>query len=69
MLQNDIVVDGQPALFALEIVTEPGEGWMGSRLIGEYDTLQDLTKAINAVEVPMYWELKITFVDLGGTRI
>lgn len=52
-----------PVVFSLELVTEPGEGWRGSRLIGVFDTIQELNKAINAIEVPLYWELKVDLQD------
>lgn len=64
MLEDDIVVNGLPALFTLELVTELGEGWKGSQYIGEFANLEDLNKAINAIEVPLYWELKISFGDV-----
>lgn len=55
--------DGQPVEFGLSLVTEPGEGWKGQRFIGEYRTVEELSKAINAVEVPVYWQLQIDIRD------
>lgn len=60
-----ITYNGHPVVFSLSYVTEPGEGWKGSYLVGSYDTLEELNAALPRaiLDCPVYWELKIDFQD------
>jgi len=60
---DEITCNGHPVIFSLRVVTEPGEGWKGSRFIGSYDNLKDLNRAIAMTDVPLYWVLEIDFED------
>lgn len=63
---NLYVSDGRnlvPVVLSLSLVTEPGEGWKGERFIGTFESIEELNKAINAVEIPLYWELKVDIQD------
>lgn len=60
---NQLVHNGVEVVFTLSVVTEPGEGWRGSRYIGSYDNLTNLNNAINSTEVPLYWELQVDLND------
>lgn len=62
-MKDNIEVNGYPIIMSLRLVTEPGEGWQCSRYIGSYETIDELNKAINDLDVPMYWQIKIDFED------
>lgn len=51
----DLKLNGKPVVFVLAIQTEPGEGWRGHKMIGEYDNLDSLNLAIGLLDVPLYW--------------
>lgn len=59
----DLRLNGHKVGFTLSIVTEPGEGWKGEQFIGHYDSLKLLNRALNELNVPEYWQIKI---DLNG---
>lgn len=61
-----MIVDGYPVVFSVELVTEPGEGWKGSRFIGgPFRTLDEVNCCINEhrEKVPVGWMLKVDFQD------
>lgn len=66
-MSERIVVNGVNVVMSLELVTEPGEGWIGSQYLGEaYRTTEELNKAINnaiAEGIPVGWMLKVDFQD------
>lgn len=64
MVIDEVKCNGYPVIFTLELVTEPEDGFTGSRYCGAYPTLQELNKAINAIEVPLHWMLKIDFQEI-----
>lgn len=65
-MKDSIVVNGVPVVMSLSIVTEPGEGWKGSRLLATCNSMQELTDAINDAlneGVPDFWQLEVDFQD------
>lgn len=64
MRKDKMTCNGYPVLISLHLVTEAGEGWRGSELIGSYHSMRELNKAINSLTVPMYWEIQVDFEDL-----
>jgi hypothetical protein len=63
---DQITCNGEPVVMSLHLVTEPGEGWKGSRLLATCNTMQELTTAINDAlneGVPDFWQLEVDFQD------
>lgn len=65
MNKEDIKVNGYPINFLLELVTEPGEGWVGSQLLGCYESTDALNQAINhwKDKCPVGWGLEVSFTE------
>lgn len=61
-------VDGYDVEISVEHVTEPGEGWEGSRLVASCNSLEELTRVLNDPnnQPPLYWQWKIEFQDYLG---
>lgn len=60
-----LTYNGYPVVFELSMVTEPGEGWKGSRQLAVCKTVEELTAAINdhMDEVPDFWLLEVQLQD------
>lgn len=54
-----LTYNGYPVVFELSMVTEPGEGWKGSRQLAVCKTVEELSAAIAKAEVPEYWQLEV----------
>lgn len=64
-MKDVITCNGYPVVMSLELRTEPGEGWVGSRFLGEYTCMKSLSEAINKhrEDVPIGWMLVVDFQD------
>lgn len=62
-----MVLNGHAVVLSVHYVTEPGEGWKGSRFVGEYANLEELNKALPDIiqDKPDYWNIEINFQDGG----
>ncbi|MOA68403.1 hypothetical protein D3C78_1960120 [compost metagenome] len=62
---EDIKVNNIDCVISVEHVTEPGEGWKGSKFIAECLSMKELTSVLNDPknQPEMYWVWKIDFQD------
>lgn len=53
-----ITANGVEVSISVSHVTEPGEGWKGSKLIAECSSLEELNKVINdpRLQPELYWQ-------------
>lgn len=59
----DLKLNGWPVVFEVRLVTEPGEGWRGQRQVAVCETIQEVNKVLQNLEIPPYWMVDIELQD------
>lgn len=59
----DLKLNGWPVVFEVRLVTEQGEGWRGQQQVAVCETIQEVNKVLQTLEVPPYWMVDIELQD------